>query len=107
MLYVPNRGIRSARDLFYQKDSETRTYAPADCPKCGEEDDIWPEVGPAPYGLYCRKCGWGGPREALDDEDPGPAITAWNEEVRKIGLARELGLTVNLVQPPPEAEDVC
>ena len=81
-------------------------FGVAPCPRCHSRD-VWPEFSGEPYGLYCRTCQWGGPRAAKADADPGPAIAAWNEEARKVAEARELGLRVNLVQPLPEAEDVC
>ena len=107
MPWRSDEGVRSARDLGFVDFLKPAPTNPAPCLKCGEAHDIWPEIGPEPFGLYCRKCGWSGPRAAVDDEDPGPAIAAWNGEARKVAQARELGLTVNLDQPPLEAEDVC
>lgn len=68
------------------------------CPRCGGTE-IFPEFGDEPYGLYCRSCQWGGPRASEADGDPDQAIAAWNDEARKVALAREMGLKLNLVQP--------
>jgi hypothetical protein len=76
------------------------------CLRCGSRD-VWPEFSGEPYGLYCRSCQWHGPRASDADAHPDKAIAAWNDEARKVALARQMGLTVNLVQPPMEAEDVC
>lgn len=76
------------------------------CPRCGSRD-VWPEFGGSPFGLYCRHCQWGGPRASEADGDPDKAIAAWNEEARKVGQARKIGLTINLEQPKLEAEDAC
>lgn len=73
----------------------------APCLRCGSRD-IWPEFSGTPYGLYCRGCQWGGPRASAADADPDAAIAAWNEEARKVALARQMGLKLNLVQPPDE-----
>jgi len=81
-------------------------YTVAACLRCGS-CDIWPEFSDAPYGLYCRSCQWCGPRASAADGDPDAAIAAWNAEARKVQEARQLGLKVNLVQRPLEAEDVC
>jgi Restriction alleviation protein Lar len=75
------------------------------CPRCGSRD-IWPEVSGTPYGLYCLGCQWGGPRASAADGDPDAAISAWNDEARKVALAREMGLRVNLDQPK-ENPDEC
>lgn len=90
---------------------ETAPHAADGCPvaaclRCGSLD-VWPEFSGAPYGLYCRSCQWHGPRASDADGDPDAAIAAWNDEARKVALARKLGLKVNLDQPPLEAEDVC
>jgi hypothetical protein len=76
------------------------------CPRCGSRD-IWPEFSGSPYGLYCRGCQWGGPRASDVDGDPDAAIAAWNEEVRKVARAREMGLTVNMDQPKGDADETC
>lgn len=73
----------------------------APCPRCGGTQ-IFPEFGDEAYGLYCRACQWGGPRASAADGDPDDAIAAWNDEARKVALARELGLKLNLVQPLEE-----
>lgn len=97
----------AARQIVFDHAGDRRTFWPADCPRCGEEHDIWPEVGLVPYGLYCRACQWGGPRVAIEDDDPEPAIAAWNDEARKVAMARDLGLTLNLVQPKEDADETC
>ena len=71
------------------------------CPRCGGEN-IYPESF-TPWGLYCAKCQWCGPRAHY--KDPDEAIAAWNAEARKIHEARRLGLTVNLQQPPLDADE--
>lgn len=91
---------------LFQSDQDRHGCTVDACPRCGGRD-IWPEFSSQPYGLYCRGCQWGGPRASAADGDPDAAIAAWNDEARKIVQARALGLAVNLVQPPPEAEDVC
>jgi hypothetical protein len=78
-------------------DMAPRVCKPEPCPRCGEEDDIWPELQGEPFGLYCRACQWGGPRVAKD-EDTIAALLAWDDEARKVRLAQELGLKVNLTQ---------
>ena len=74
------------------------------CPRCGGRK-LWPEVSleDEPYGIYCAGCDWVGPRASTPDGDPHAAMAAWNDEARKVRLARELGLTVNLVQPREDA----
>ena len=76
------------------------------CPCCGSRD-VWPEFSGQPYGLYCRACQWAGPRASKADSDPDAAIAAWNDEARKVALARELGLTINLKQPKGDASETC
>lgn len=95
-------GIRTARDVFWYEDQAARVFAPEPCPRCGEEQNIWPETVIVPYGLYCRGCQWGGPREADDDAEPDAALWAWNDEARKIREARALGLQVSFDQAPEE-----
>jgi hypothetical protein len=70
----------------------------AACPRCGGRA-IWPEFSGSSYGLYCGTCQWGGPRASEADGAPDAAIAAWNDEARKVALARELGLRLNLAQP--------
>lgn len=91
------------REQSFDHFVERMPFMPAPCPRCGADDEIWPEAGPGPYGLYCRACQWGGPRASEADGDPDPAIAAWNDEARKVALARELGLRLNLVQPKEES----
>ena len=74
------------------------------CPRC-DSADIWPEFSGHPYGLYCRSCQWGGPRASAADGDPDEAIAAWNAEARKIAQARDLGLKLNLMQPPVHPDE--
>ena len=71
------------------------------CPRCGAEE-VYPESF-TPWGLYCAKCQWCGPRAHWNDWDQ--AISAWNAEARKIAEARAMGLAVNLDQPPLDADD--
>lgn len=99
MLQDREEGIRSARDLFLVEILEDQPLTKLEpCPRC-DGMDIWPEIGPGPYGLYCRSCQWGGPRTSAADGDPDEAIAAWNREARKVALARKMGLTLNMVQP--------
>lgn len=88
----------SPRDRLFQSDQSRHGCTVEPCPRCGSRD-IWPEFSGSPYGLYCRGCQWGGPRASAADGDPDEAIAAWNEEGRKVAQARELGLSLNLVQP--------
>jgi hypothetical protein len=95
-------GVNSSRDLFFYEDQAKRTCSLEPCPRCGGED-IWPELMiEPPFGLYCRTCQWGGPREGVDDDEPDPAMAAWDREAAKIREARALGLNVNLVQNPDD-----
>ncbi len=107
MQSYPTKGIRSADQLIFLEDvSEGAFKGLAPCPRCGGRD-IWPEFSGTPYGLYCRSCSWGGPRASAADADPDAACHAWNEEARKVALARELGLRVNLEQPKEDADEAC
>lgn len=104
---IPASAVLTGAQLVFLEDvSETAFRGLAPCPRCTGRD-IWPEFSGEPYGLYCRSCQWVGPRASAADGDPDAACAAWNEEARKVAQARELGLAVNLDQPPPEAEDVC
>lgn len=89
------------RGLYYFPTHEepTRGWIVVECcPRC-DSADIWPEFSGHPYGLYCLACQWVGPRASAADGDPDAAVAAWNDECRKIALAREMGLTVNMTQP--------
>lgn len=92
------------RDRLFQSDMDRQAISPENCPRCGGHD-IWPEVGPGPYGLYCRSCQWGGPRASAADDHPDEALAAWNDEARKVAQARAMGLAVNLVQPPVHPDE--
>lgn len=94
------------RARLFLADLARRSHDPEDCPRCGSRD-IWPELAEGPYGLYCRGCGWGGPRVSAADDYPDEALFAWNDEAHKIAQARELGLTLNLVQPKEDAVEAC
>jgi hypothetical protein len=93
------------RDRLFQSDQNRHGCTVDNCPRC-QGADIWPEVGPGPYGLYCRACQWGGPPASVADGDPDASIAAWNDEARKIALARQMGLTINMVQPQ-DHPDAC
>jgi hypothetical protein len=71
------------------------------CPRCNGVD-LWPEVSFDDYGIYCATCDWVGPRASPCDGDPDAAWAAWNREARQVREARDLGLTINLVQPVEE-----
>lgn len=105
LLFAHDPDAPPDRDTAFHRDAGVGAAFSA-CLRCGS-DDIWPEIGPGPYGLYCRACGWGGPRRAIDDNNPGPALAAWNDEARKVALAREMGLTINLDQPKGDADGCC
>lgn len=101
-------GVNSTRDLFFYQDHAKRARKLEPCPRCSGKD-IWPELmTETPFGLYCRTCQWGGPRVAIDDDDPDPAIAAWDREAQKVRQALALGLKINLVQNPddPSLEDL-
>lgn len=102
----PDATLSGQQVLFLEDVSATAFKGLQPCPRCSGLD-IWPELSGEPYGLYCRSCQWHGPRASQADGDPDAAVAAWNDEARKVAQAREMGLAVNLVQPPPEAEDVC
>lgn len=96
----------SPRDRLFQSDQDRHGCTVDNCPRCGGQD-IWPEFSGEPYGLYCRSCGWGGPRASAADADPDAAIAAWNDEARKVALARAMGLKTNLVQERMDADETC
>jgi hypothetical protein len=75
------------------------------CPRCGSAD-LWPDLAPGvDWAIYCRGCGWTGPKVA-PDADIDTAIAAWNDEGRKVQEARALGLKLCFVQAPAPAEEV-
>jgi len=74
------------------------------CPRCGA-GDLWPELAQGvDWAIYCRACGWIGPKVPADAEIDA-AVAAWNAEGRKVEEARALGLKLCFIQPPAPAEE--